>query len=194
MVSSSIAIPFWGARLGNLTILAALIWWQAKAKETLPAERLISAMTTEVRYVRSAAKSMRRSSAQSPSSFRQRLPRLAAACGSQPGRDGAEIYGDLMATISVGSIVATFALGWLRTRLGANGQVALGTLGTASGSVCLPRRMSRCWRSSRARSAALPRRRTDGLLRLGAGGSAAMDARPGPGDFPHCLLRRVNAR
>jgi MFS family permease len=52
------------------------------------------------------------------------------------GGDGAEIYGQLMAAIGVGSIVATFALGWLKARLGANGQVALGALGTVL-SLCL---------------------------------------------------------
>ena len=50
----SIAVPFWGCCAGNLALLAALIWWRAprRPKETLPAERLISAMTTGVRYVR----------------------------------------------------------------------------------------------------------------------------------------------
>jgi MFS family permease len=52
------------------------------------------------------------------------------------GGDGAEIYGQLMAAIGVGSIVATFALGRLKKRLGANGQAALGALGTVV-SLCL---------------------------------------------------------
>ena len=47
-------VPFWCCCLGNLALLAALIWWRAprRPKETLPAERLISAMTTGLRYVR----------------------------------------------------------------------------------------------------------------------------------------------
>ena len=46
--------PFWCCCAGNLALVAALIWWRAprRPKETLPAERLISAMTTGVRYVR----------------------------------------------------------------------------------------------------------------------------------------------
>jgi MFS family permease len=48
---------------------------------------------------------------------------------SQRG-DGAEVYGQLMAAIGLGSIVATLALNWLKTRLGANGQAALGAIGT----------------------------------------------------------------
>ena len=35
-----------------------------------------------------------------------------------------------MAAVGVGSIVATFALNWLKRRLGANGQAALGAIGT----------------------------------------------------------------
>jgi hypothetical protein len=45
--------------------------------------------------------------------------------------DGAEVYGQLMAAIGLGSIVATLALDWLKTRLGPNGQFALGAIGTA---------------------------------------------------------------
>src|SRR6185437_14455027 len=43
----SIAVPFWGCAAGSLILLSALIWWRAprRPKETLPAERLISAMT-----------------------------------------------------------------------------------------------------------------------------------------------------
>ena len=50
----SIAAPFWCCCAGNLALLAALIWWRAPRRptDTLPAERLISAMMTGVRYVR----------------------------------------------------------------------------------------------------------------------------------------------
>ena len=45
--------------------------------------------------------------------------------------DGPEVYGELMAAVGVGSIVATFALNWLKARLGPNGVAALGTIGIA---------------------------------------------------------------
>jgi MFS family permease len=135
----SIAIPFWGCCLGNLALLAALVWWRAprRPKETLPTERLISAMTTGVRYVRYSREmdaTLIRAIAFFPfaSAYLALLPLVARSQGG----DGAEIYGQLMAAIGVGSIVATFALGWLKTRLGANGQVALGVLGTVV-SLCL---------------------------------------------------------
>ena len=50
----SIAIPFWCCCVGNLGAACGvdLVAGAARPKETLPAERLISAMTTGVRYVR----------------------------------------------------------------------------------------------------------------------------------------------
>ncbi len=85
----SIAVPFWGCCIGNLALLAALIWWRAprRPRETLPAERLISAMTTGVRYVRYSREmdaTLIRALAFFP--LRQRLSLLAAVGG--PQRDG----------------------------------------------------------------------------------------------------------
>ena len=135
----SIAVPFWCCCVGNLALLAALIWWRAppKPKETLPAERLISAMTTGVRYVRYSREmdaTLIRAIAFFPfaSAYLALLPLIARSEGS----DGAEVYGQLMAAIGVGSILATLALGWLKTRLGPNGQAALGMIGTVV-SLCL---------------------------------------------------------
>ncbi|HEY3623681.1 MAG TPA: MFS transporter, partial [Roseiarcus sp.] len=128
----SIAVPFWCCCVSNLGLLAALIWWRAprRPKETLPAERLISAMTAGLRYVRYSREmdaTLIRTIAFFPfaSAYLALLP-LVARC--EKG-DGAEVYGQLMAAIGVGSIVATFALNWLKTRLGANGQAALGAIG-----------------------------------------------------------------
>ena len=136
----SIAVPFWGCCVGNLALLAALIWWRAprRPKETLPAERLISAMTTGVRYVRYSREmdaTLIRAIAFFPfaSAYLALLPLVAR---SQDRGDGAEVYGQLMAAVGVGSIVATLALNWLKRRLGANGQAALGAIGTVV-SLCL---------------------------------------------------------
>ena len=130
----SIAVPFWCCCAGNLGLLAALIWWRAprRPKETLPAERLISAMTTGLRYVRYSREmdaTLIRAVAFFPfaSAYVALLPLVARG---ETG-DGAEVYGQLMAAIGVGSIVATLALKWLKTRLGPNGQAALGAIGTA---------------------------------------------------------------
>src|ERR1700733_6343629 len=42
----NIAVPFWCFCVGNIAVLAALMWWRAprRARETLPAERLVSAL------------------------------------------------------------------------------------------------------------------------------------------------------
>jgi Transmembrane secretion effector len=129
----SIALPFWGCCIGNLALLAALVWWRPppRPKETLPAERLVAAMTTGVRYVRYSREmdaTLIRAIAFFPfaSAYLALLPLVARAQGGA----GAEVYGQLMAAIGVGSILATFALDWLKTRLGANGQAALGVVGT----------------------------------------------------------------
>ena len=83
----SIAIPFWCCCAGNLMLLAALIWWRAprRPKETLPAERLISAMTAG-RALRSLQPRNGRDAHPRNRllSLRQRLSGLAAAGGAQP--------------------------------------------------------------------------------------------------------------
>ena len=50
----SIVLPFWIYCLTNFAVLGALIWWRPprKAQESLPAERLLSAMSIGVRYAR----------------------------------------------------------------------------------------------------------------------------------------------
>jgi predicted MFS family arabinose efflux permease len=129
----SIAVPFWCCVVGNLGLLAALVWWRAppRPKETLPAERLISAMTAGVRYVRYSREmdaTLIRAIAFFPfaSAYLALLPLVARSQGG----NGAEVYGQLMAAIGVGSILATFGLNRLKRRLGANGQAALGAIGT----------------------------------------------------------------
>jgi MFS family permease len=130
----SIAVPFWCCCVGNLVLLAALIWWRAplRPKETLPAERLISGMTTGLRYVRYSREmdaTLIRAVAFFP--FASAYPALLPLVARSGAGDGAEVYGELMAAIGLGSIVATLALDWLKTRLGPNGQIGLGAIGTA---------------------------------------------------------------
>ena len=132
---SASAFRFGAAVLGNLVLLAVLIWWRAprRAKETLPAERIVSAMMAGVRYVRYSREmdaTVIRGAAffLFASAYLALLPLVARA---QIG-DGPEVYGELMAAVGVGSIVATFALNWLKARFGPNGLAALGTIGIAA--------------------------------------------------------------
>ena len=50
----SIDVPFWCYCAGNLALLAAVVWWRGprRIRETLPAERLSSALRTGLRYAR----------------------------------------------------------------------------------------------------------------------------------------------
>jgi MFS family permease len=129
----SIAVPFWCCFVGNFALLAALLWWRAprRPNETLPAERLISAMTTGVRYVRYSREmdaTIIRAAAFVPfaSAYLALLPLVAR---DEMG-NGPEVYGELMAAIGLGSMAATFGLNVLKARLGPNGMAALGTAGT----------------------------------------------------------------
>jgi predicted MFS family arabinose efflux permease len=126
-------VPFWCCWVGNLAFVAALIWWRAprRARETLPAERLISAMMTGVRYVRYSREmdaTLIRAVAFVPfaSAYLALLPLVART----QMHGGPEIYGALMAAIGAGSIAASFALKWLKARLGPDRLAALGTIGT----------------------------------------------------------------
>jgi len=128
-----IDVPFWCCWVGNLAFVAALIWWRAsrRARETLPAERLISAMMTGIRYVRYSREmdaTLIRAVAFFPfaSAYLALLPLVART----QMRGGPEVYGALMAAIGAGSIAASFALKWLKARLGPDRLAALGTIGT----------------------------------------------------------------
>ena len=129
----SIKVPFWVYVAAGLGVLGALLWWRAprKAPETLPAERLMSAMSIGVRYARNNRDldaTLIRVVAFFPfaSAYWALLPLVARTQMHQ----GAEVYGALMGVLGLGSIVASFTLGWLKERLGPNGSAAAGTIGT----------------------------------------------------------------
>ena len=126
-------VPFWCCWVGSLAFVGALIWWRAprRARETLPVERLISAMMTGVRYARYSREldaTLIRAVAFVPfaSAYLALLPLVAR---TQMG-GGPEVYGALMASIGAGSIAASFALKRLKARLGPDRLAALGTVGT----------------------------------------------------------------
>ncbi len=129
----SIKVPFWVYVFTDLGVLGALLWWRAprKAPETLPAERFMSAMTIGVRYAensRDLDATLIRAVAFFPfaSAYWALLPLVVRTQMHQ----GAEVYGALMAVLGLGSIVASFTLGWLKERMGPNGSAAAGTIGT----------------------------------------------------------------
>ena len=128
-----IALPFWCFCVGNIAVLAALIWWRVprRSRETLPAERLVSALRTGLRYARNNRdidSTLIRAVAFFPfaSAYWALLPLVARA----QMHNGPEVYGVLLGMIGVGSILGSFALNRLKALLGPDRMATLGALGT----------------------------------------------------------------
>jgi MFS family permease len=125
--------PFWCYCAGNLAVLAAIFWWRAprRIRETLPAERLTSALQTGLRYARynrDIDATLVRALAffTFASAYWALLPLVART----QLHNGPAIYGLLLGMIGLGSIIGSVALNWLKERLGPDRLAALGTVGT----------------------------------------------------------------
>jgi len=128
-----IDVPFWCYCAGNLALLAAVLWWRApqRAKESLPAERLASAVRAGLRYARNNRDldaTLIRAVAFFPfaSAYWALLPLVART----QMHNGPAIYGVLLGLIGLGSILGSFGLNWLKELLGPDRLAGLGTLGT----------------------------------------------------------------
>ena len=131
----SILLPFWVYVATNLILLAVLLWWRGprKAPETLPAERLVAAMSTGLRYARNNRDldaTLIRALAFFPfaSAYWALMPLIARG----ELHDGAELYGLLMGLLGLGSIVGSLSLETLKVRLGPDRSAGLGTVGTVA--------------------------------------------------------------
>lgn len=130
----SIEAPFWAFSASNLALIAALLWWRAprKGSESLPAERLSSAIRTGLRYAannRHLGATLIRAVAFFPfaSAYWALLPLIARGQMS----NGPEVYGALLGAIGLGAIGSSFALNWLKAELGPDRLAILGSLGSA---------------------------------------------------------------
>jgi predicted MFS family arabinose efflux permease len=128
-----IVFPFWCYSLGNVALVAAVLWWRAprRIQETLPAERLTSAVRTGLRYVlnnRAMDATILRAVAffLFASAYWALLPLVART----QLHNGPAIYGVLLGMIGLGSIVGSFGLDWLKARLGPDRLAVLASLGT----------------------------------------------------------------
>jgi predicted MFS family arabinose efflux permease len=128
------AAPFWIDALSDSVIVAALLWWRSprKSAESLPAERLTSAVRTGLRYAansRHLRATLMRALAFFPfaAAYWALLPLVARGQMTQ----GPGLYGLLLGAIGAGAIGGSFALNWLKAKLGPDRVVALGTLVTA---------------------------------------------------------------
>src|SRR5271167_3399218 len=126
-----IAVPFWIFAASNAVIVAALIWWRKprKASESLPAERIVSAVRAGVRHAANnqyLRATLVRVLAFFPfaSAYLALLPLLARHQIS----GGPQDYGILLGAIGVGAVGGSLALRWLKDELGPDRLVAAGSV------------------------------------------------------------------
>jgi MFS family permease len=134
IAAAGIAVPFWIFAASNAIIIAALIWWRRprKAAESLPAERLVSAVRAGVRHAVNnewLRATLMRVLAFFPfaSAFMALLPLLARDQIS----GGPQTYGILLGAIGVGAVGGALSLRWLKNELGPDRLVATGSAGAA---------------------------------------------------------------
>jgi MFS family permease len=133
-VAAGIAAPFWFNAAANLGTLGALLRWRPppRREETLPAERLAGALRSGLRYAFNNAP-LKATLLRAigfffcASAYWALLPLVARTQIA----GGAELYGLLLGSIGVGAIAGAFALPRLRDKLGPDGLVAAGAVGTA---------------------------------------------------------------
>src|SRR5208282_2925572 len=131
----SIDFPFWCYCLGNITLAAAVLWWRAprRIQETLPAERLASAVRTGLRYVRhNRAMDSTLIRAVAFFLFASAYWALLPLVARTQLHNGPAIYGVLLGMIGLGSIVGSVALSWLKERLGPDRLAILASVGTVA--------------------------------------------------------------
>jgi MFS family permease len=128
-----IAAPFWINAGSNLGSIGALWWWRPPKLQgrQLPAERILGAMRTGLRYARNSPP-LRATLVRAvgfflfASAYWALLPLVAR---NQVAGDAA-LYGILLGAIGAGAVGGAFLLPRLRAKLGADRVVALGSAGT----------------------------------------------------------------
>ena len=129
-----IAAPFWLNAISNLGIIGALMWWQPPqgGHRSLPTERFGSAIRAGLRHARynphlRATLIRGATFFLFASAYWALLPLIAR----QQIAGGPGLYGFLLGAIGAGAVAGAFALSWLKAKLGADGMVATGSIGTA---------------------------------------------------------------
>jgi hypothetical protein len=128
-----IDFPFWINALSFVGIVAALIWWRPPPHdaEAMPAERLLSAVRSGLRYARfspAVDATLIRTLAFFP--FGCAYSTLLPLVARQQLHLGPEVYGALMGVIGVGSICASYGLARVKDRFDANQLFSFGAIGT----------------------------------------------------------------
>ena len=198
IAAAGIAVPFWIFAASNAMIIAALIWWRKprKASESLPAERLVSAVRAGVRHAVNnewLRATLMRVLAFFPfaSAFMALLPLLARHQIS----GGPQTYGILLGAIGVGAVggVAGAQMAEGRAR---SGPPRCGGVGRRR---IRPRPVRARARADHGDLRVPPRRRVmdrgaDEALRVGADCAAGLGARPRARRVPDLHFRRDHGR
>jgi MFS family permease len=129
-----IAAPFWFDAFSNAGVIWGLLGWRPPAKERarLPPERFGSAIRAGLRHARynpHLTATLMRAAAffLFASAYWALLPLVAR----QQANSSPALYGGLLGAIGAGAVGGAFILPRLRARLGADGLLAAGTIGTA---------------------------------------------------------------
>jgi len=131
---AGLAAPFWVNALTNLGVIAALIWWRppAQAEHHLPAEHFFGAIRIGLRHARRNPH-LRATLFRGvgffvfASAYWALLPLVARV----QIKGGPALYGILLGAIGASAVIGALVLPSLKRRLGADGLVVAGTLGTA---------------------------------------------------------------
>jgi predicted MFS family arabinose efflux permease len=133
-----IAAPFWIDAFSNAGVIWGLLGWRPPARERarLPPERFGSAIRAGLRHARynpHLTATLVRAAAffVFASAYWALLPLVAR----QQAGSGPALYGGLLGAIGAGAVGGAFLLPGLRARLGADGLLAAGTIGTALATV-----------------------------------------------------------
>jgi len=130
--------PYWLFAAADLSSIAALIWWRSpkKSGSSLTRQRLACAIRIGLRHAlknRRLQATMIRTAAVYPfaCAYLALLPLIAR----HQLTHGPELYGVLLAVVSVGAVLGSAALTWMQKRLDADRVAAVGTCGLAIGLV-----------------------------------------------------------
>jgi MFS family permease len=135
IVPWGMAAPFWLNAISTLGVIAALVWWRPakqRSARPLPQEQFRGALRAGLRHARYNA-SLRATLIRAAgffifaSAYWALLPLVAR----NRVEGGAGLYGFLLGTIGLGAVLGAFALPSLKDRVGADGLVVTGTIGTS---------------------------------------------------------------